>query len=42
MLLLAIIPGLVSMALFVATLALRPQRARATWLPPPPVGRALS
>lgn len=39
--LLAIIPGLVSIALFVATLALRPHAARATILPPqPPTHRA--
>jgi hypothetical protein len=37
MLLLAIIPGLVSVALFAATLALRPSRGRATLLPPAPM-----
>jgi len=42
MLLVAIIPGLVSMALFVATLALRPHRARATLLPPAPIGVKLA
>ena len=35
--LLAIIPGLLSIALFVATLRLRPQVARATMLPPQPI-----
>jgi len=34
--LLWMIPGLVSIALFVATLRLRPLSARATLLPPPP------
>jgi hypothetical protein len=34
--LLAIIPGLLSIVLFVATLSLKPQRARATVLPPQP------
>jgi hypothetical protein len=34
--LLAIIPGLLSIVLFVATLSLKPQRARATMLPPLP------
>jgi hypothetical protein len=34
--LLAAIPALLSIALFVATLALRPSRARATLLPPQP------
>lgn len=33
---LAIIPGLVSVALFVATLSLRPTKPRATLLPPAP------
>jgi hypothetical protein len=33
---LAVIPGLVSVALFVATLALRPSAARSTMLPPAP------
>jgi hypothetical protein len=33
---LAMIPALVSVALFLGTLALRPQRARATLLPPQP------
>jgi hypothetical protein len=38
--LLAIIPGLVSVALFLATLALRPAKAmRATMLPPAPTLR---
>ncbi len=37
--LLAIIPGLISIALFVATLALRPHAARATILPPQPTSR---
>jgi hypothetical protein len=38
--LLAIIPGLISIALFVATLALRPQKAmRQTLLPPAPTLR---
>ena len=36
LMLLAIIPGLISIALFVATLALRPHAARATILPPQP------
>jgi hypothetical protein len=34
--LLAVIPGLFSIALFVATLSLKPGRARATVLPPAP------
>jgi hypothetical protein len=34
--LLATIPALLSIALFVATLALRPDRSRATLLPPRP------
>lgn len=34
--LLWIVPGLLSIALFVATLRLRPVPARATVLPPPP------
>jgi hypothetical protein len=38
--LLAIIPGLLSIVLFVATLSLRPQRARATVLPPRPMTRS--
>jgi hypothetical protein len=33
---LAIIPGLVSVVLFVATLSLRPTKPRATLLPPAP------
>jgi hypothetical protein len=37
--LLAILPGLLSIALFVATLRLKPQRARATVLPPQPLPR---
>lgn len=37
--LLAIIPGLLSIVLFVATLCLKPQRARATVLPPQPLTR---
>jgi hypothetical protein len=37
--LLAIIPGLLSIALFVATLNLKPQRPRATVLPPQPLSR---
>jgi hypothetical protein len=32
----ALLPGLVSIALFVATLSLKPYRARATLLPPQP------
>jgi hypothetical protein len=32
----ALLPGLVSIALFVATLSLKPHRARATLLPPQP------
>ena len=35
--LLATIPALLSIALFVATLALRPHRSRATLLPPQPL-----
>jgi len=35
--LLAAIPALLSIALFVATLALRPHRSRATLLPPQPL-----
>jgi len=34
--LLSIIPALIAVVLFVATLGLRPQRARATLLPPAP------
>jgi len=37
--LLSIIPPLIAVALFVATLALRPHRARATMLPPQPTAR---
>ena len=37
--LLAVIPGLLSIALFVATLCLKPSRARSTVLPPPPLAR---
>jgi uncharacterized membrane protein len=37
--LLAIVPALLSIALFVATLSLKPQRARATLLPPQPLAR---
>jgi hypothetical protein len=37
--LLAIIPALLSIALFVATLSLKPSRARATVLPPAPLTR---
>lgn len=37
--LLAVIPGLLSIALFVATLSLNPPRARATVLPPAPLPR---
>ncbi|MES1189214.1 MAG: hypothetical protein ABUL60_35695 [Myxococcales bacterium] len=37
--LLAAIPGLLSIALFVATLCLKPGRARATVLPPAPQPR---
>ena len=33
----AIIPGLLSILLFVATLSLKPQRARVTLLPPRPL-----
>jgi len=37
--LLSIMPALTAVALFVATLALRPHRARATMLPPEPAAR---
>ncbi len=37
--LLALIPGLLSIALFVATLCLKPPRTRATMLPPQPQPR---
>jgi hypothetical protein len=37
--LLAIIPGLLSIVLFVATLSLKPPRARTTVLPPQPLPR---
>lgn len=36
LMLLALLPALISIALFVATLSLRPVRARATLLPPLP------
>lgn len=37
--LLALIPALLSIALFVATLSLRPAKARGTVLPPQPMPR---
>ena len=37
--LLALIPGVLSIVLFVATLSLKPTRARATVLPPQPLPR---
>ena len=37
--LLAILPGLLSIVLFVATLRLKPRQARATVLPPRPMAR---
>jgi len=37
--LLALIPALLSIALFVATLSLKPTKARATMLPPQPLAR---
>jgi hypothetical protein len=40
--LLWIVPGLIAVALFVATLSLRPHQPRATLLPPPPRCRAVT
>jgi hypothetical protein len=38
--LLALVPGLIAVALFVATLSMTaPPKARRTWLPPPPAAR---
>ena len=37
--LLALLPGLIAIALFIGTLSLRPLRARATVLPPAPLPR---
>jgi hypothetical protein len=38
--LLALVPGLIAVALFVATLRLKPPpKGRATWLPPTPSNR---